>query len=184
MWYSMGTSRTCSQGYGMFSSSFMTVWGTYLRAPRCTHLLFPNLRLLISPWSLMIFRTCSGGRSWLNIRIQALPRQTAWLTCLLISTNPPFRFSPYCFWIHFCDLCVSTSGGIEPELWPIDGIPGGGAIPGGSTGIPGGGGGRIPAIVKGVWWQLDDSKFRISYGHLHCHHTLASSALMYGPSLR
>lgn len=32
MWYKTGTSRICSQGIGMFSSSFSTAWGMYLRA--------------------------------------------------------------------------------------------------------------------------------------------------------
>ena len=32
-WYNTFTSRTCSQGMGMFSSSFNTAWGMYFRAP-------------------------------------------------------------------------------------------------------------------------------------------------------
>ena len=62
-WYSTGTFRTCSQGIGMFSSSLYTAWGTNFSAPRYTRLSCRYLRLDMSPWSLMIFRTCSAGMS-------------------------------------------------------------------------------------------------------------------------
>ena len=62
-WYSARTLRTCSQGHGMFSSSFMIACGTNLSAPRYTRLSVRYLRELMSPWSRTILRRCSTGMS-------------------------------------------------------------------------------------------------------------------------
>jgi hypothetical protein len=77
VWYSTRTSRTCSHGAGMASSSFMTACGTYLSAPRYTRLSCRNFLADMSPWSRTILRTCSGG-----------------MACFCTSLTPNLRLSP------------------------------------------------------------------------------------------
>ena len=76
-WYRQGTERTCSHGIGMFSKSLNTAWGTNFSAPRYTRLSCRNFRDVMSPWSRMIFRRCSGG-----------------ISSFCASTYPNFRLSP------------------------------------------------------------------------------------------
>ena len=100
----------------MFSSSSITAWGTYLSVPRWTRLLFRNLRLLISPWSLMIFRTCSGGKSY-EIR-HPISRQTL-RVCkkyIHLPTFPCLCSLPYVSHRNVFSASVSTSEIFEPKL--------------------------------------------------------------------
>lgn len=104
MWYNTCTSLICSHGIGKFSSNFNTACGMYFNAlgwssqlcyhlfyihnnthPRYTLLSWRYFLLVMSPWSRMIFLTCSGGMS------------SFWA-----STNPNFLFSLYLF---VCNCC-------------------------------------------------------------------------------